>query len=209
MSVKSFESVDAATTILDQAMSKAADALSFFVKQKVSALHVEQYSSVQTMLSEKLSGKEAGLHYYAMRTELLGEIKGVCYLMFSAQEIQELFKVNFTTSILADSTKAILLQEALLLEVDNILSAAAIAVFSDQLKLRMFGGVPHVNTFPSNQLLSTIPSEYLAQESFEGFSVILASENKQIAVEFIWVLESRFFAELKNVGSRSRTINPD
>src|SRR4051812_21706168 len=70
-------------------------------------------------------------------TQVIGEFSGKSFLIFNTNESQEIFRT------LNSAHNNQTLNEAFLLEIDNIMSASVIAELSDAFGLEIYGDVPH------------------------------------------------------------------
>ena len=71
-----------------------------------------------------------------LTTEVIGELHGMSYLIFDASEVDEINNSCLPAGLPEDQKAKI--QEAVLKELDNILSAAVITELSNKLNVRIF-----------------------------------------------------------------------
>lgn len=175
--------------VMSKGFERAADSFSRLVGQQVritnstSVLvrHVEDF----TCLSE-----ESG-DLTVLTTQLIGDLSGKSFLIFSKEETDEIFKV---VSHVTDKT----LQDAFLLEIDNIISASVISDLSNALNIEVYGDVPQLFQLHSNQLQDFIGAD-LNSHSEEPSSMILCNttfrfdHGDQVHPQFIWRISSKVF----------------
>jgi chemotaxis protein CheY-P-specific phosphatase CheC len=126
---------------------------------------------------------------YVLITQIIGDITGKSFLIFSEDETQEIFKALNN----ATSTKAI--NEAFLLEIDNIISASVIAELSTVLGLEIYGDVPHLAKVHASDLqvfLSEISCSDPTSMIFCN-TTFLFDKKERIHPQFIWKLSSKIF----------------
>jgi len=133
--------------------------------------------------------EESG-HLYVLVTQIIGDVSGKSFLIFNDDESQEIFKaVNLRRSNDA-------LNEAFLMEIDNIISASVIAEMANALSLEIYGDVPALVRMPAGELRSFVSKE-LGNDS--SSSVIFCNtsfkfdECDTIHPQFVWSLSNRIF----------------
>ncbi|MGC3943077.1 MAG: hypothetical protein QM762_00830 [Chryseolinea sp.] len=133
--------------------------------------------------------EESG-HLYVLVTQIIGDVSGKSFLIFNEDESQEIFKaVNLRRSNDA-------LNEAFLMEIDNIISASVIAEMANALSLEIYGDVPSLVRMPASDLRSFVSKE-LGNDS--STSVIFCNtsfrfdERDTIHPQFVWSLSNRIF----------------
>lgn len=183
--------------LVGRALLKAADSLSFFVKKEVlmkepkiriGACHGELS---QTMLEGPVLVLESGLR---------GEYAGKSYLIFTHENAANFLKLARPEQ--PDAGLEDEYSQALLLEMDNIVTAAVVTEMANALDLQLYGGIPILNEWEDLRKQDLCAG--LEEASY--LQVITHFQTKDEAVEaiFVWVLEDAFVArmqELKSVAS--------
>jgi chemotaxis protein CheY-P-specific phosphatase CheC len=143
--------------LMKKALDNSAQAFSVMIKKKIDHhFHIQRFSANEE-LEDILSVYHDG-QYTVLETKVLGDLKGVCYLMMektTSSQIAELTIPEFLKGK-ADASMA----DAMLLELDNVLSAATITVFSNQTKKATYGGVPGMKTMDLKSLDALLHKEY-------------------------------------------------
>jgi len=127
---------------------------------------------------------------YVLITQVIGDISGKSFLIFSQEESNEIFKA-LNTSVSNET-----LNEAFLLEIDNIISASVIAELSNTLKLEVYGDVPQLTKIHARDLQDFLSGETTKEEPA---SMIFSNttfhfgEKEKIHPQFIWKISSRIF----------------
>lgn len=189
--------LDIAKEILNIGLSKSADSLSFFTKDKVLLNTFDIYSSEAKNL-KVLATNFGSEDTYVLSTELKGELTGECFLIFRKNEVEELLKATLPASILGNPEQKEEMGNAILLELDNIVSAAVITQFSNILQCSSYGNVPQLNVMsPSN--LEGFLTKRIGDDHLVCFKAEFITENVKLQPEFIWGLNERFVAGVKSI----------
>jgi chemotaxis protein CheY-P-specific phosphatase CheC len=123
-------------------------------------------------------------------TEIIGDLFGKSYLIFNEKEGNDVF------GMVAGATMADSMKEAMLMEIDNIISASVIAELSEALKISIYGDVPKLEKMEGNKLQEYVSAEV---ESGDPTSVILTNttfhfgHSQEIHPQFIWKLSTKIF----------------
>ncbi|MGC4021110.1 MAG: hypothetical protein QM734_03780 [Cyclobacteriaceae bacterium] len=123
-----------------------------------------------------------------LTTQIIGSISGKSFLIFSDEESKEIFK-----SLKSNNQG---LQEAFLMEIDNIISASVIAELSNALDIEVYGDVPHLNRVHSRDLQDFMNREV---KKDEPSSMIVSNttfhfeKGDRVHPQFIWKLSSKVF----------------
>src|SRR5436190_2224548 len=84
-----------AKEIVRRGLLKAADSLSFFMQEKVGI------NELNFQVNDKIGcPNKKGANIHLLTTEVMGELPGLCYLVFSQDEanrLKEMFIINFGT----------------------------------------------------------------------------------------------------------------
>lgn len=190
---------DKVKEVINISLSKAADVLAFFVKKRVLLRSIDLTVGTVDDLPEILKGNEEKEELTVLTTKINGQAKGVCFLIFKPEEVEELLKVSLPKNIYNKPEAKNEFGDAMLLEVDNILAASVITQFSNLLKLKIFGMVPQLDRVSGKELLEYIPSSSEGYNDLLCFKTQYRTDEIDLSPEFIWLLESHFVEEFKNV----------
>lgn len=186
---------DVAKEIINIGLSKAADSLSFFSQQKV-IIRSSELILKNTSEAKDLSKKE-GDNIYVLTTDIVGELSGVCYLIFNEQEVNKLLKISLPASILEDEEQKMVMSDAILKEADNIISASVITQFSNLLNFKIHGGVPQMDIMEEDKVLAFMLSRASESEYFLQISAQFHAEEVDFSPEFVWFLDKKFVEGIK------------
>jgi chemotaxis protein CheY-P-specific phosphatase CheC len=197
--------LDITKEIINISLSKAADSLSFFIKEKV--LIKIQDIKVNAESLAPISKKGNIEKSYLLTTNIKGDILGKAYLVFNEKEVEKLVDNNLPESIKIDPVAKASMTDAILLEIDNIITAAVITQFANILQCKLYGDVPHLDILSQDDL-----NPFLNNSNTDHFNVIyfnshFITKHLDINPEFIWLLEDKFFAEVKNIVSDEEKVN--
>lgn len=173
---------------MNSGFEKAASAFSKLIHRPVTI--VSSQSIVQAAGNTFSYLPEERGELYVLITQLIGDVSGRSFLILNEEESKEIFKAIHITS---GNPK---LNEAFLLEIDNIISASVIAELSNQLKLEIYGDVPQLIKINAPDL-----HEFLRYETSteDAASVIFSNTTfkfdgkEKIHPQFIWRLSNKIF----------------
>lgn len=173
--------------IMNSGFDKAAVSFSKFVNREVKIVNSQSLLIKQDNFS--YMSEEQG-ELYVLVTQMIGEISGKSFLIFSQDESQEIFRA-LNTSVSNDALK-----EAFLMEIDNIISASVIAEISNKLAIEIYGDVPHLLKVNSKDLQPFLSTEMTSEDNS---SIIFSNTTFQfdkkdkIHPQFIWKISSKIF----------------
>ena len=174
--------------IMSAGFERAARSFSGLVNKKVKVTKCNSVM-IQGADSKNAFAEESG-HLYVLVTQIIGDVSGKSFLIFNQDESEEIFKAMN----LRRTNEA--LNEAFLLEIDNIISASVIAELADALTLEVYGDVPALVRLSAQDLRA-----YVTREVGDGSqsSIIFCNtsfqfdERDSIHPQFIWSLSNRIF----------------
>ena len=187
------QEIKKAEAIIAAGLNKAAESLSFFMKEKIT-LQETNFSISNEFESKNQNGDST---LYVLSTELRGNLKGVCYLVFTEEESNELCKVALPPQIFNDKNKLTSMKEPLLLEIDNILSASVITQLANELRAKVYGDVPSMKKMTNAELVSNITNQLEPDKLVMGFQTEFISSNSHFHPGFFWILEPDFIQSVQ------------
>jgi chemotaxis protein CheY-P-specific phosphatase CheC len=175
------------TRVMSNGFNRAAASFSKIIQRSVTMVNsppvlIRHYGDLSFL------GEQGDL--YILTTQLIGNISGKSFLIFSSDESKEIFKAMR----LSTSTEA--LKEAFLLEIDNIISASVIAELSNSLSLEIYGDVPQLVKVHSNELQDFMSKEMSSEDLTSMIfcnTTFQFDNNESVHPQFIWKLSSRVF----------------
>ncbi|MBC7920400.1 MAG: hypothetical protein H7Z75_04850 [Ferruginibacter sp.] len=133
-----------------------------------------------------------------LTTRLIGELPGKSLLVFSESDCQEVYRLCLANHF--SSEKSGELEEAILLEIDNILAAAVIAQFANALGVKMYGGVPQLHqTDRAGLVASLMDGNSGSAANYYLFSNarFTLKDNSLLQPQFIWILPEDFLKAIQ------------
>ncbi len=186
--------LDLATEVINIGLAKAGDSLSFFTQEKVliRSKDLVIYNSYEKELFTKSSTPIT-----ILSTQIRGGMNGYCYLIFNQQEVNQLQQISFPDTILNNPEQLKEMSKGMLMEADNIITAAVVTQFSNLFKIDMHGYVPEYFSGNSKEVNS-----YIRKHADEGnyilhFNTTLFSGERNISPEFLWCLDETFVKAIK------------
>ncbi|SHK50288.1 hypothetical protein SAMN04488028_105227 [Reichenbachiella agariperforans] len=187
-----------ATDLIKDGLDHASVTLSSILKTPIAIKKIDfGFDSLQQVESVRPTD-DASSSYYLLRTGLIGELKGVCHLIFTAEEIEKInaacLPEHFQKSA---SVEAAALSEGFLTELDNIVSAAVITQFSNYLDVDLFGHVPSLHIMPAGELKDYLQSEAEEFNNVVYFKANFVGEELDITPDFTWMFQDQFLNKIR------------
>lgn len=187
--------LDFAKEAINIGLAKAADSLSFFTKDKV--LIRSSDLEINNIQKEKLFNKSSD-PLTILTTQIRGGMTGYCYLIFTQEEVEKLYKLSLPPNILDNPKQMDVMGKEILMEVDNIITAAVVTQFSNLFKIEMHGYVPEHFSGNKQEIDSFIRSHVNEKNLVLHFNTPLVSKDQSISPEFLWCLDMSFVEAVKN-----------
>ncbi len=186
---------NAANSIINIGLGKAAESLSFFMKEQITTNELD--FSISKLDKDLDFTNKYGDNIHFLITEVIGELKGVCCLIFSEEEADQLRKAALPAEILNSPEMMSEMADAIMLEVDNIISASVITQFSNILNHSIYGGVPQLKKFTLEQLNEFVKLNYKEDMYIINFKTHFVSSGLDFKPEFIWLFDDSFLKSIK------------
>lgn len=199
--------LDIAKEVLNVGLGKAADSIAFFTHDKVVIRSLDLQIKEPHKVIYDISNKREDESLYVLSTELLGEMRGVCYLIFSEEEVNKLWQVCLPESIRNNPEALKEMGEAVLLEMDNIIVASVVTQFSNFFKYKMYGDVPSLSKTISKGLEQIISSANRCSNYCLFFKSEFITSNLQINPEFVWLIDEKYFEGVKTLAQDDDAIS--
>ncbi|PBQ34531.1 hypothetical protein CNR22_23025 [Sphingobacteriaceae bacterium] len=196
--------LSAASEIVNKGLFKAAESLSFFMKEKIS-LDEMDYSFNKSSEPADFTSKK-GNNIHLLLTEIIGDLKGICCLIFSEEEADKLRQAALPEEIRNNPAIMAEMSDGILLEVDNIISASVITQFSNILKHKIYGGVPALKKISSEQINQYIKGKLEDDMFVVSFNTHFVSENLDFGPQFLWLFDSSFAESIKKYTAQLNTM---
>ncbi|MGD1889839.1 MAG: hypothetical protein ACFB15_04455 [Cyclobacteriaceae bacterium] len=181
--------------LIEIGYNNAASSFSSLVKQPVT-IEALCFEIAETSTKVPITYQDGNMTL--VTTDIMGEAGGRSYLLLSESECSALQGVCAPS--ISDEEQRKVMQEAIVKEIDNILSAAVLTEFSNALDLHVFGGVPHLFILPRQEMKGKIEEDFAAAD--DGYCLtantrFLLEENTQLQPQFFWRLTTDFLHRIE------------
>jgi hypothetical protein len=168
---------------IQKGLERSCESLEFFLKEKATLemLTFTNQRIEKTLIPSDFLQKEIILH-----SDIIGQLSGKSYFMLDQAEADLLFRKNFAVQEGKAPDKAMF--DGFLLELDNIITASVVTEFANKLRVKVYGGVPHIfymSTADKAPLTLPEPPPY-----FINFSCRYKMEGVEFSPVFFWVIDS-------------------
>lgn len=188
--------IDATKKLLRLGMSKAALAFQ-------SVLGTEAIlTGIDTKLEEVLDVPQyctkTETKSHLLKTELVGDLKGFCHLIFTETEVQKIQNAGLPEEVLINNNpETRLMKLEFLTEIDNMVAGSVITQFANFLDLEVYGNVPSLHVMQSEEVNKYIKAETAVYESKVEFRANFNIPGLGVQPEFIWLLQESFIEMIK------------
>jgi chemotaxis protein CheY-P-specific phosphatase CheC len=173
---------DIAKEIIQIGLSKAADALSFFVKDRVLVRPVDlNIGGDPALLAPEPT---TGARMFLLGTELKGAIAGSAYLLFNEEDVA-FMRDTQPLGAIGD--------EPLMLEVANILTAMVVTQFANILDQVMYGYVPYLEVLPDHNVAHRLKAAVPPGHDAVQFTATFYTDRIRLQPKFVWYMDAHFF----------------
>ena len=190
------QEIDVARKIISAGLVKSAESLSFFMNETISLKDFDAEKNLDNPPLELGKKDESNIHL--LTTKVIGEMKGICCLIFSEEEADHLRKAALPQEILDSPEMMEEMSDGIMLEVDNIISASVITQFSNLLKVKIHGGVPDLKKVSFEEMEDYISSEVNNELYLISFKTSFESSKANFNPEFVWLFDNTFIDCIKN-----------
>lgn len=193
-----------AKEIVNTGLLKAAESLSFFMKEKITLDEMDYNFNKPSNPADFTSKKGDNVHL--LLTDIIGELKGVCCLIFSEEEADKLRHTALPPEITNNPEIMAEMSDGILLEVDNIISASVITQFSNILKHKIYGGVPQIKKLNSDQVNQFIKSKLEGDMFIINFNTHFISPKLDFSPQFLWLFDDSFAESIQKFASDKSNV---
>lgn len=183
------------TVNVQKALVHAAQAFADFISKKVVVTDMSLGGNIHTINTSLSEDKPI----FSLISVLKGDLRGKCYLNLSSQDADVLTSIALPEVYRQNKE----MKEGILLELDNILTAAVVSILSNAFKLDTFAYVPKMYIFKSDELNQWLWEDYKEEKLALHFSTGFKIESHDIHPEFIWVLDENI---IKFIESAHQTL---
>jgi chemotaxis protein CheY-P-specific phosphatase CheC len=184
-----------AKEIISAGLVKAAESLTFFMNETITLKDFEEDKLINQPPLEL--GKKEEQNILLLTTKVIGDLKGVCCLIFSEEEANHLRQAALPPEILESPEMMAEMSDGIMLEVDNIISASVITQFSNLLKVKIHGGVPDLKRVNYKEMESIIQEDIHNELYLISFKTSFESAKVAFNPEFVWLFDNAFIDSIK------------
>jgi chemotaxis protein CheY-P-specific phosphatase CheC len=174
---------------MNKGFNKAANSFSQMINRPISLAHSNTIVIQNVKEFTYVSEEEGKL--MVLTTGMIGELRGKSFLILSEQEQKEICH-----AVSPGKPLSVEYQEALLLEIDNIVSASVISQIANDFNIQVYGDVP-VLKFVDAENIHAYLSTNLENENSDSIilcnTTFLIGNHKHIHPQFIWKLSPAIF----------------
>lgn len=189
--------LDITREIVNIGLSKSADSLSFFIKEKTFIKLIDL--KINSVDCKFVSLKNDSNKCYLLTTEIIGDLKGKAFLIFNEAEVEKIINSNLPESVKNNPVEKANMTNAFLLEIDNIITASVITQFANILQCKIYGGVPSLNVLSHKELNDYFEKNDSGKYNAIYFNSKFMTKHMDIDPEFIWYLDDKFFNGVKGL----------
>lgn len=176
--------------IMNSGFARASLSFANFIGKNIKISNTQSGISRNNDIPVTTDGKG---NLYILVTQIIGELAGKSYLILNEEQSDRLTMLaGHTASVQIDEP----MKEALLVEIDNIISAAVISELSEALQVEIYGDVPVLKKIPASSLQEFIAKENGhtdASNSVISTTMFQLSIDKHVHPQFIWKLPEKIF----------------
>ncbi|SMD32918.1 Chemotaxis protein CheY-P-specific phosphatase CheC [Reichenbachiella faecimaris] len=136
---------------------------------------------------------------HLLKTELVGDLKGFCHLIFSEHEVQKIQNAGLPEEVLMNNNpETRLMKLEFLTEIDNMVAGAVVTQLANFLELEIYGNVPSLHVMQADEVNKYIKAESEVYDSTVEFRATFGIPELEVQPEFVWLLQENFLDKVKS-----------
>jgi len=195
MSILNTQEQQIAQEIIAAGYQNAAQSFSGIAQQQVSI----RTSTLKVTDEHQLLKLDKSGKLTLVTTRIMGETSGKSYFLLNEEECEAIFTTCLSPGNKDESRR--MMEEAIIKEIDNIISAAVITEFSNRLQVSIFGDVPALYDGPDHSILKLIQADFTntsGQDYYLFTNTYFVFENDTtLQPQFFWRLPLDFLLRIK------------
>lgn len=189
--------VEAINKLLKFGLSKAANAFQSVLGTNASLRSID--ASLERISDVPQYSTKTENKAHLLKTELVGDIKGLCHLILSDEEVQKIQNAGLPEEILINNNpETRLMKLEFLTEIDNMVAGAVITQLSNFLDMEVYGNVPSLHVMHAEEVNKYIKAESSVYGSKVEFRAIFDIPQLGVHPEFVWLLQESFIEKVKS-----------
>ncbi|MBU2913583.1 MULTISPECIES: hypothetical protein [Reichenbachiella] len=130
---------------------------------------------------------------YLLKTELVGDLKGFCHLIFSEEDVLKIQTKCLPPDIMeANNSQSRLMKLEFMTEIDNMVAGSVVTQLANYLNLEVYGNVPILTTMKAEEANGHIDTESVDHSSTNILRTVYHVPELNIFTEFVWLFQDRF-----------------
>lgn len=188
--------IDATDKLLQFGLSKAAKAFQSVLGTETSLKRIDSKLDFVSNVPQYCTKVDSKTHL--LKTELVGDLKGFCHLIFSEKEVQKVQNAGLPEEVLLNNNpETRLMKLEFLTEIDNMVAGSVITQLANFLDLEVYGNVPSLHVMQANEVNKYIQAESVVYDSKVEFRATFSVPHLEINPEFVWLLQENFIEKVK------------
>lgn len=187
-----------AVDMINRGLDRAAVSLKMILNSAIEVTNIDFDIAVLNDEPQYSSKKDDKIHI--LRTELAGDLRGICHLIFTSDEVSKIYMKCLPEKVVdSEDSDAQVMRLELLKEIDNIMAASVITEFANSLDVGIYGKVPSLHVMEAGEVNKYIHAESVTLSPLIQFSSVFHTDDIDIKSDFIWLLEEEFIQKIKNL----------
>ncbi|MFY0628003.1 MAG: hypothetical protein JXR07_17020 [Reichenbachiella sp.] len=187
-----------ATNLIKDGLDNASGALQMILNSPISIKKIE--FGIDVLKENKRFDEDSSMKFHVLRTELMGELEGVCHLIFTDEEVEKINLACLPQDLAEKAPEEYnLLRHGFITEIDNMVSAAVITQFSNFLNMSMYGNVPSLHIMPAKEVTEYLDMEASKFAAVVHFKAMFEGEELNISPDFTWMVHEKFLSKIKEL----------
>ncbi|MGL1887063.1 MAG: hypothetical protein OCD76_11175 [Reichenbachiella sp.] len=130
---------------------------------------------------------------YLLKTDLVGDLKGFCHLIFSDEDVHKIQSKCLPEDIMAgNNSQSRLMKLEFMTEIDNMVAGAVVTQLANYLNLEVYGNVPILTTMQANEVNTHIDAESQDASAGSILKTVFHLPELNVFAEFIWLFQDKF-----------------
>ncbi|GAB4347372.1 MAG: hypothetical protein OHK0038_27310 [Flammeovirgaceae bacterium] len=174
------------------ALNHATAAMSQALKDDTFLKVFEEYPNFQP------KNEETNTHqYFALHTEIHGDFAADTYILIDTHNEEKVCQKLLPPNLLGQWE----MREASLLELDNMLIAALVTIYSNLLKVQVYGQVPSLAKKTEDELIKKL--QKISSESIYSFRAKFVAFHTRTELEILCVFKKNLLPKLQNFDNKA------
>jgi chemotaxis protein CheY-P-specific phosphatase CheC len=190
--------LDITKELMSIALANAADSFSKMANEKVMIRDYDLQILEKTQWNPELLNSN-DTDWYVLTTDVIGKLTGKSYLLLNQNDAQKIFRIFTPSQAETQSGDLTELQEAVLLELDNIITAAMVTQLSNFLSLATYGDIPNLKYLTRTGTLNYLNSDVKHYDVIINVRARFQSYETNMSPTFICFFKSEFLAAIKQM----------